>query len=130
MPRTPEELRRFGLTVGGVLLVLGGVSAWRGHDLVPLVVGPLGGMLLVLGLGAPASLAPLEAVWMRLAVALGRFNASVILTVFFYGVITPLGLVIRRFRDPMNRNLERHSTSGWVWRDTSAADLETYRRQF
>ena len=38
-PLSAVELRRFGLTVGGVFLALGVVSHLRGHDVAPLDCG-------------------------------------------------------------------------------------------
>ena len=35
-----SELRRFGLTVGGIFLLLGGLSRWRGHTWPPIVCTP------------------------------------------------------------------------------------------
>ena len=58
--RSARELRRFGLTVGGMFLLLGLVSRWRGHTLPPLVLGTAGVLLLVPGLLAPRILAPVD----------------------------------------------------------------------
>jgi Family of unknown function (DUF5989) len=35
---SPRALRKFGLTVGGVFLLLGAVSWWRGHLIAPRVM--------------------------------------------------------------------------------------------
>ena len=40
------EGRKFAFTVGIAFLVLAGISYWRGHTRVPVVLGSLGGVLL------------------------------------------------------------------------------------
>jgi hypothetical protein len=127
---TQLSARRFGLTVGSVFLVLAGVSYWRGHGTVPLVLGSLGVLLVVPGLVAPAILVPVERVWMRGAMLLGEVNARIILTVLFYLVIAPLGFVLRRFRDPLDRSLHDGRTSDWTPRPPTVLDPARYERQF
>ena len=67
-----RELRRFGLVVGGIFLLLAGISRWRGHAVPPLVLGTAGLLLVLPGLVAPRLLDPVERVWMRFAESLGR----------------------------------------------------------
>ena len=110
--------------------MLGALSAWRGHVVAPRVLCALGVPLVLLGVVVPRALGPVEAAWMRLAATLGHVNASVILTLLFYLVVTPLGWVIRRVRDPMNRRLDDGKASHWIHREHVAADLESYRHQF
>lgn len=60
----------------------------------------------------------LYAGWMRFARALAWVNARVILTVVFYVILTPVGLVRRLLGyDPMRRRLERDAASYRVARE-------------
>ena len=106
------------------------LSAWRGHVVAPRVLWMLGAPLLLLGLVVPRVLGPIEAAWMRLAATLGHWNASLILTLLFYLVVTPLGWLIRRVRDPMDRRLDDGKASHWIRRTRAGADVESYRHQF
>jgi len=128
---SPSELRRFGLTVGGMFLLLGLASWWRGHVLPPRVFWTLGVLLVVPGLLAPATLRPVQREWMRAAAVLGEVNARIILTVFFYLVIAPVGLVLRTFfRDPLDRSLRGTEPSNWIKREVAAVDRARYEQQF
>ena len=124
------ELRRFGLTVGGVFLLLGVVSRVRGHDVAPLVFWTVGVLLVAPALIAPRVLAPVQRVWMRAAALLGEVNSRIILTVLFYGVFAPIGFVMRRIRDPLDRSWHDGRTSNWIRRDPEPADRARYERQF
>jgi hypothetical protein len=123
-------LRRFGLLVGGAFLVLAAVSRWRGHTLPPLVLGALGGALVVPAVLAPRLLAPVERGWMRGAAVLGEVNSRILLTVLFYLVIAPIGFVLRRIRDPLDRSLRDPARSTWIRRPAGPVDPARYERQF
>jgi hypothetical protein len=128
--RTPRELRRFGLMVGGAFGVLALISRWRGHDIPPLVLGTLSVLLVVPGLLLPTILAPAERWWMRFAEVLGRFNARIILSLLWVLVMTPIGFVRRLFGDPLDRSMRSAQTSVWVRRPVEPVDVDRYRQQF
>jgi len=124
------ELRKFGLTVGGAFLVLGTISWWRGHEWPPRVLWTLGVLLFVPGALLPGVLGPVQRGWMAFATVLGHVNTRIILTVFFYLIMTPVGFVIRLFRDPLDRSLKDRTRSQWVKRERQPVDLARYERQF
>jgi hypothetical protein len=130
MQKTPSELRRFGLSVGGVFLVLAGISWWRGHVYPPYVLAALGTWLFVPGLLFPRVLGPVERRWMHFAEVLGRFNAKVILSVFWVLVMTPVGIVRRTLHDPLERKMKDGSTTTWVRRTSEPVAIDRYRQQF
>jgi hypothetical protein len=122
--------RRFGLTVGGIFLLLAAISLWRGHEIPPLVLGTLGVLLVVPGLLFPRVLLPVERAWMRFAEALAFVNTRIILGVVFYAVVTPIGAVMRLFRDPLDRRLDDGTISHWAQRPSEPVDPARYRHQF
>jgi Saxitoxin biosynthesis operon protein SxtJ len=129
-PASKRELRKFGLTVGLAFLVLGGISKWRGHELPPRILWTAGSLLLVSGLLAPGLLGPVQRGWMRFADVLGTFNTRLILGLLFYVVFTPVGFVMRLFRDPMTRSLRDGERSHWVRRKVEPVDPARYQQQF
>jgi hypothetical protein len=125
-----RDLRRFGVTVGGAFLVLALLSAWRGHTVPPRVLGAAGILLVVPGLLAPRLLAPVERGWMRFAERLGRINSYIVLAVAYCLVITPMGIVRRLVRDPLDRRMRDGRPSVWVRRPQGPVDPARYRQQF
>jgi hypothetical protein len=101
-----KELKNFGLIVGGIFLVIGiWPFVWRGGDLRLWAVG-LGAILVPLGLVAPAILRPVFRMWMKIGHILGWINTKIILGILFFGLITPMGMVMRLFGwDSMRRAL-------------------------
>lgn len=124
------ELRKFGLTVGTAFVVLGTISWWRGHALPPRVMWTVAAALIATGVVAPVALGPVQRAWMGFATVLGHVNTRVILTVVFYVVITPVGLLLRLFRDPLDRSLHDGRGSNWTKREPTPLDPNRYERQF
>jgi hypothetical protein len=124
-----RELRRFGLIVGGGFAVIG---------LWPLVIrglAPRGwalglaAVLLLPALLAPRLLAPAHRLWMALAEGLAWINTRILLSIVFFGVVTPMGVVMRALgRDPMRRGFDPRAATYRVPRQPRPATHMT--RQF
>src|SRR5437762_7742307 len=114
-----QELRRFGLLVGAVFTLLGAWFWWRGKGRYPYFLAP-GAGLVVLGTVAPRVLRLIYVGWMSLAFLLGFVVSNILLTLFFYVIVTPLGLVARLAgKDFLNRKLDARTESYWIMRDRS-----------
>lgn len=113
-PKSDSELRKFGITIGIAFAILGAIFLWRGKPLWIYFEGTAGVFVLT-GLLLPRVLRPVERVWMKGAHVLGIIMTHVILSVTFYLVITPVGLIMRLFgRDPLHRRYDRNARSYWV----------------
>ena len=110
-------LRKFGLTVGTVLLLVGIVLYLTGKS-SSVVFGGAGVLLILFGLILPNILKPLNKVWMTLAVILGWFMSRLILFILFYIVITPIGFFLRiAGKDFLNLRTDKNSDSYWEKRE-------------
>ncbi|HTY22506.1 MAG TPA: SxtJ family membrane protein [Desulfomonilaceae bacterium] len=71
-------------------------------------------------------------VWLGFSVVLGYFVSRVLLTIIFFIVITPTGLIMKLVgKDPMDRKWEPDASSYWTPRqEESSTDLERYKKQF
>jgi len=118
---TPQDLRKFGLVVGGVFCAVAGLfllpkwhKAWYWWPLLP------GVPLVVLGAVAPRTLKWVNMGWMTLAMVLGAIVSSILLTLMFYCVLTPLGFLARFMgKDFLSLKLSPDATSYWILRDPS-----------
>jgi len=91
---TKKDLRKFGLTVGGVLLLIAALLLYFEKHSVP-YFGVIGGILFVAGLLIPQVLKPLNKIWMGLAIVLGFFMSRLILTILFYLILTPIAFIAK-----------------------------------
>ena len=128
---TPRDLRKFGLTVGGIFALLAVWFLWRHKPFyIAFLVPAL--PLLVLGLVCPSGLCKVYLGWMALALALGLVVSTILLTLFFYFVVTPIGLAARCLgKDFLSRRWDRQAGSHWILRDHSVPKTkQDYERQF
>ena len=93
-PKTTKELRKFGFTMAIAFGIIGGILFWRQKALWIYLAG-LAGFFLAGGLVFPKLLAPIEKLWMKLALVLSAIMTRVILTLTYYLMITPIGLMMR-----------------------------------
>lgn len=104
----PPGLRSFGLTTGALLIALFGLLLpWLfGAATKPLWPWLIGGALVVWALAAPASLAPVYRVWMRVGLLMGAIMNPVVLGLVFVLVMLPVGAIMRLVgKDPLSRRL-------------------------
>ena len=94
---SPAEGRRFGLTVGGAFLAVAAVAWWRGREGALIVTGTLGTLLVVAGLLLPSHLGPVQRAWTAGAHALSKVTTPIFMSVMYFVVFTPAGLLIRAF---------------------------------
>lgn len=91
-----RDLRKFGLSTGtAFILILGLLVPWVFRLAIPLWPFALGAALIGPALLFPRLLRPVHRVWMAAAEKIGAFNARVLLSVAFYAILTPTGLIRR-----------------------------------
>ncbi|MBI4514715.1 MAG: hypothetical protein HY699_02735 [Deltaproteobacteria bacterium] len=66
--------------------------------------------------------------WKRLAHAIGVVQTRIMMVVFYFIFVFPLGLVLRLVRDPLH--LKHPADTNWVPHQQEPATIETARRQF
>ena len=126
-----KELRTFGISLGVVCLIWAGILWWRGHTgAIPYLIGA-SPVLILLGLVAPIALYPLHRVWMPVAKGIARALTWLLLTLAYYLVFTPFGIVMRMFgRDALHRKLEPASESYWEKREDGSFDPDRLSKQY
>jgi hypothetical protein len=128
VPPTRGELRRFAFVVGGVFVALAAASAWRGHPARALGFALLGAPLALAGAVVPGRLGPVYRAWMGLALAMSRVTTPLLMGVIYFGLFTPLAVVLRLVRRRAV-GVAPGAPTAWVDRppDARRGDL---RRQF
>jgi hypothetical protein len=126
-----RDLRKFGLLVGGVFALLAAWCWFRGKPAFPYFLGAAV-PLIALGAVAPRTLKWVYVAWMSLALMLGLIVSTVLLTVFYYVVVTPIGLFARAIgQDFLSQRLNPAAASYWIPRtQTQPKQRQEYERQF
>ena len=91
-----KELRKFGLTMGIVLGLLGGFTWWRGKGYFYyfFIISTL---FFFFAFAFPSALKLVNKAWMTLAILMSWVMTRVILSLLFYLGITPMGFLARLF---------------------------------
>jgi len=125
-----KDLRKFGLTVGGVLLVIGFVLFYF-EELSAIYFAVIGGLLIFLGALFPNILKPLNKIWMSLAIILGFIMSRVILTILFYFVLTPIAILAKIVgKKFMVLKYDKSANTYWEKRTNIKKKQIDYDRQF
>jgi len=125
-----KELKSFGYTIGIIFLIvyiaLFYFSNYLYQNLAMIALG-----FIVLGVIAPLILKPIYIVWMIFAVILGWIMTRVILSIVFYLIITPIGIITRLLGEDF-LFLKRLKTDGsyWNYRNSSEELNQDYEKQF
>jgi hypothetical protein len=128
--QSPQDLRKFGLTVGSVLIIIGCLLLWKQKPSQFYFLS-IGAVLLLSGLLFPSILRPLNKAWMTLAVLLGWVMTRVILSLLFYIVITPISLIARiSGKHFLDIKIDKSRASYWEKRKNVPLSPADYERQF
>lgn len=126
----PRDLRRFGLLVGGVFLVLSLMLWLRHKPAFPWLLAP-GLALVAAGLLLPRALRHVYLGWMAMAFTLGLVVSTLLLAVFYFLVVTPIGLLARLAgKDFLRLKLNRQAASYWIPRPGPPRKPADYEKQF
>ena len=117
--RLPSD-RAFGLGAGGLLAVVAAV-AWLGFGRPLPVLSGVALSLIAVALAAPGLLLPLNRIWAWFAGRLAPVTNGLVLGLFYYLVVLPIGLLMRLFgSDPMARRASEGDESLWTTVDRQA----------
>lgn len=127
---TDAQARKTAFVVAGVLLAIAAWNFYRGRMTVVLVAGGIGIALVLTGLLLPAIARRFHILWMSVAVALGWINSRILLSLMFYAVFTPYGIISRLAgRDPLKRR-SANEDSYWIPRKRMRQTKEGFERLF
>ena len=125
-----KEVKKFGITFAIILTLVAGYLIYSNSDIWPWFISGAAFFIVTALVGFPV-LRPVYVWWMKFAFLLAWINTRVLLSVFFYLVITPTGLLMRLFgKDFLDEKIDRSSKSYWVKKERGSFDPKNYERLF
>jgi len=86
--------------------------------------------ILAVTLIRPSLLARLNVAWFYVGLLLGRIVSPIVMGILFFGVVLPVGLIVRlRTPDPLRQRFDPDAESYWLTIDP-VADSSSMRHQF
>ncbi|NJD23753.1 MAG: hypothetical protein FIA82_13980 [Melioribacter sp.] len=121
-----KSLRKFGLTIGIVLLVFGSLLIWkRAWPTTNTIFVAVGFSLVLGGLLTPNRLKTVYSIWMGFAFALGWVISRLILTILFVVVLTPLSIIAKLFgKKFLDLKFKDGKNSYWIPKEKRKIDYE------
>ena len=125
-----SDLRKFGITIGVILLIIAGFLFWKEKESFQILL-TFGVTLCILGIVIPFILKPIYWVWIIFATILGWIMTRVILSLLFYIIVTPIGLIPRFFgKQFLELRWDKSKESYWNFRTNEHRQNENYEKQF
>ena len=84
-------------------------------------------IFLILGLTKSRILTPLNLLWFKFGMLLGRIVSPIVMGLVFFLVVTPTGLIMRGLKKDLLKLKKKKSNTYWVNRDQDNTDM---RNQF
>ncbi len=123
-----REIRKFALPIAILLLAVGLFALWRGKSFAWPLMG-VSGFLVAAAYIVPVILRPFYIPWMLLAAGMGWLMTRVLLTLTFFIMITPIGLLMRLFgKDSLHRKFPGTGDSYWEpWEEPEGGHSRHYK---
>ena len=108
--------RSFGIVFFIVFLLIALYPLLKDNDLRiwSLVVSFI---FLILGLINSKILTPLNRLWFKFGLLLGKFISPIIMGIIFFGVVTPIGIIMRLLNKDLLNLKYNNNKSYWVKKD-------------
>lgn len=136
MNHTPEIDQRlpsnktFGWFFALVFIVGAAYLYWQNHHTGAILLGTIAVIFIALTVVKPSLLSPLNRLWFKLGVCLGKIVSPLVLGLLFLVLITPVAVITRLCgRDELLLK-KRNVKSYWVERNPPGPSGESFNNQF
>ena len=81
-------------------------------------------IFLILGLAKSRILTPLNLLWFKFGMLLGRIVSPVVMGLVFFLVVTPTGLIMRALKKDLLNLKKKNSNTYWIKKDQVKTDMK------
>ena len=123
-----KEWRKFAFGLSAILFIIAMIQLFLGKTLFPYFF-ILCIITLFIGIGAPILIKPVFILFSFIGFGLGWVMTRLILTILFYLVVAPIGLLARLTgKDFLDIKFDREPTSYWIPKDPDSG--KNYEKMF
>ena len=128
---TAKQARRFAWALLIIGSGLASLSLWREHTTRAAVAFGVGALAPLLAYAAPRVWLAFFAKWMKFAEVLSWISTRVILTIFFFLILTPYAALLRLIgKAPLDVAWKDGRKTYWIDKPEVAPDLKRYHRAY
>lgn len=126
-----REAKKLAVFLGVGLSAIGAWLTYRGAELGHYVCFGVGGVSVFLAFLLPGVWLAFFRRWMRFAELISWVMTRVILSAFYYLMLTPVALAVRVFgQNPLDLAFKDGKKTYWVDKAPSESTIERYRKQY
>ena len=106
------ELRKFGVSIGVILIIISIILFWNRNEWFVIVLF-IGIFFLFTGLVFISILKPIYSLWMIFANIIGWMMTRIILSLLFYIIMTPIGVIRKLTTKRINKLICNSENTYW-----------------
>ena len=123
LPKLPSN-RSFGIVFFFLFFAISFYSLIHDQDFTRWSLG-ISIIFLILGLINSKILTPLNRLWFKFGILLGRIMSPIIMALIFFVVVTPIGLIMKTLRrDILNLKYDKEIKSYWTKKDGTNSKMK------
>ena len=122
-----NQNKQFGLLLSFVILIFLAIEFYNTNNL-NIYISILLAFILIITFLKPNYLKPLTFLWIKFGVLLGHVVAPIVMAIIFFGVMTPIGIILKLFgKDLLKLKKIENTKSFWIKVTKEVGSME---RQF
>ena len=121
--------RKFGLFFTSIFLLTASYSYYVDSELMVYILGVICGIFLIITIINADALLPLNKLWMKFGILLGKIVSPIIMGIIFFGIFTPIAILMRfSGRDELRLRFKKKKTH-WINRKAFNV-FDSFKKQF
>lgn len=128
-PKLPSNAK-FGWFFAALFAFVAAYSYWKDYSSIAVVAVGVAALFAATTLVMPQVLTPLNHIWYRLGMLLGKIISPIVLGLIFFVLITPVSLATRLFGRDELKLKKRAVQSYWVNRTPPGPPSDSFKNQY
>ena len=121
--------RKFGFFFAAIFLLASSYLYYVDNKVMVYIFGVICGIFLIVTIINADALLPLNKLWMKFGILLGKIVSPIIMGIIFFGIFTPIAILMRLFRrDELRLSFKKKKTH-WINRK-DIKEFDTFKKQF
>ena len=130
MSKELKEIRQFGFILAAMLYVISFILLLKSRPIYIWILGAAT-LIFIIALTRVQILSPVYSFLTGIARLIGKLNSVIILSLFFYIIIVPVGLIMKLVKkDPLQRCFNKKLDTYWIKRDKDLSKPQRMEWQF
>jgi hypothetical protein len=126
---SPRDLKIFGWFTPIIFAALSIAFTYKGSNLTAKIFGSMALLLAICLWGFPATRLRLYRAWTYLTFPIGWVISQLVLCIFYFLILTPIGIIGRLFRkDPLGLKWQKETESYWQPRSQEPKSSDYFRQ--